>query len=406
MRLLKRRGAALPGLIVEKINPSFITKSLDLLSDGVIVITGTNGKTTSTKMLTQVLGAEKKVLTNPTGSNFIRGVISSVVQHSKWSGKLDYDVAVIELDEAYAAKFVNYCKPKVTVVLNVMRDQMDRFGEIDYTAQLINKVVANTTEFVVLNRDDLRVASMATNTKIPVYYFGVEPNLRQLFKNDDELHDDISNKKSPLKAIVELERITDDKQLVINYNNDSIKIPMQAKGTYNAQNAIAVIATALVLNISVDNIATQLSKVKPAFGRGEIIKVGTKKVILQLVKNPGGFRHALLSGNRTNKQASMIAINDNYADGRDVSWLWDVNFENYRGLTKKIYTSGSRACDMALRLKYDDIKVEAIEPNLAECLNKTLDSINEQESIIIYTTYTAMLELRKILSLLTEVEKI
>ena len=163
---------------------------------------------------------------------------------------------------------------------------------------------------------------------------------------------------------------------------------------------------ALALGLKTDVIIERLAKVQPAFGRGERINLDTKSVMLQLVKNPGGFRHALLSGSQSNYAATIIAINDDYADGRDVSWLWDVAFEGGKGLFNPIMTSGSRAADMALRLKYAGIPTDAIEPNLATCLQKSVANIKSGDIVMIYTTYTAMLELRKLLSRITEVEKV
>lgn len=402
LRLLHRRGAALPGLVVERLFPHFLAKSLDMLPEGVIIVTGTNGKTTSTKMLTHVLRTEKKVLTNPTGSNFVRGIVASVIQHSSWFGRLPYDIAVFELDEAYAAKFVKLFQPRAVVVLNVMRDQMDRFGEIDHTARLLTEVVNKATEFVILNQDDPRVFAMKDATKASVYFFGVNQKLRSIFRNDDELHGEVATKLHKTKATALLEGIQGDTAKIM-INNQTITAPMTAKGTYNAQNAVAVCATATLLNISVDNIATSISVVKPAFGRGEDMRVGQKRVILQLVKNPGGFRHALLTGSDTGQKATLIAINDDYADGRDVSWLWDVAF-NDGGIAGSVIVSGSRATDMALRLHYDDIAVQGVAEDLATALDKSLDSILNNQTLLIYATYTAMLRLRVILSSKTEVE--
>jgi UDP-N-acetylmuramyl tripeptide synthase len=407
LKTVGRRGAALPGLLIEKLFPNFLSKSLLKLPEGVVIITGTNGKTTSTKMLTHVLKSKKRVLTNPTGSNFVRGIVATVIQNSDWLGNLPYDIAVFELDEAYAAQFVKVFKPRATVVLNVMRDQMDRFGEIDHTARLIQKVVKSTTDFVVLNRDDPRVLAMARHTQKRIYYFGVASDLRDLYRNDDELHKVLPIKTQKLKAIAELEQLDNDGSILVKLDNREVTLTLKASGTFNAQNAIAVCAAAMALDINVDNITTSITQVKPAFGRGETIKVDSKKVILQLVKNPGGFRHALLSGSQISHDATIIAINDDYADGRDVSWLWDVSFKsNAEGLFNLITTSGTRATDMALRLKYDDILVSHIEPNLVTCLEFTIKSIKKDGSIFIYTTYTAMLDLRKQLAKLTEVEKV
>jgi UDP-N-acetylmuramyl tripeptide synthase len=405
LRLLKRRGAALPGLVVERLFPGFLKKSLQQLPEGVIIITGTNGKTTSTKMLTHVLRAQYRVLTNPTGSNFVRGIVASIVQHSRWSGELPYDIGVFELDEAYAAQFVKLYKPRAVVVLNVMRDQMDRFGEIDHTARLLNTVVKNATGFVVLNADDTRVASMAEHVKVPTYFFAVDASLRDVFRNDDELHEDTISERKQSNISAKLKKFDTNNMATIELDGEIIKTTLLAQGTYNAQNATAVCLAASALKISVEQITTRISEVSPAFGRGEYIKVGQIKVVLQLVKNPGGFRHALLSGSRIDQQATMIAINDDYPDGRDVSWLWDVSFIN-AGVKGKIITSGVRAADMALRLKYDDIATELVEPNLSDALDSLLGKSTNTGTVLIYTTYTAMLELRRLLSKKTEVEKV
>ncbi len=164
LRLLGRRGNALPGLVVEKLFPGYLTRAMAGLAEGVVVVTGTNGKTTTTKMVATVLAQKYRVLTNDTGSNFVRGAITSTVEHASWTGRLPYDVAVFELDEAWAVRFVAAVPPRRALLLNVMRDQLDRFGEIDMTARLLGKVAAATTGHVVLNRDDERVAALAGQT--------------------------------------------------------------------------------------------------------------------------------------------------------------------------------------------------------------------------------------------------
>ncbi len=408
LRVFGRRGSALPGLIIESLSKNFVAKSLELIPGGVIIVTGTNGKTTSTKMLTHVLRGQKKVLTNSTGSNFVRGIIAAILLHSTWLGKLDYDIAVFELDEAYAAKFVDIYQPRGMIVLNVMRDQMDRFGEIDYTARLIQKAVAKTTEFVVLNRDDPRVQNMSKDAPKNIYYFRVSQALRSLFRNDDELHKEGDNivGVGANKADVELIDIQKNGQIKVAVNGQDVQFGLSAKGTFNAQNAMAVLAAGLALDYSVDIITTRLSEVKAAFGRGESIKIDNKYLILQLVKNPSGFRHALISGAQNNQTVTMLAINDNYADGRDVSWLWDVNFKETGGVNGLVATTGSRATDMALRLKYDDIITDIVKEDLLVCLKASLSRTPAGGCLVIYTTYTAMLEIRKLLSSMTKVDKI
>ena len=173
LRLIGRRGNALPGLVVEKLFPRYLPRAMAGLAEGVVVVTGTNGKTTTTKMVATLLGQRYRVLTNDTGSNFVRGAITATVEHATWRGRLPYDVAVFELDEAWAVRFVAVLAPPRALLLNVMRDQLNRFGEIDTTAALLGKVAAATTGHLVLNRDDERVAALAADTKAEVSYYGV-----------------------------------------------------------------------------------------------------------------------------------------------------------------------------------------------------------------------------------------
>ncbi|HZY76860.1 MAG TPA: Mur ligase family protein, partial [Jatrophihabitantaceae bacterium] len=171
LRLLGRRGNALPGLVVEKVFPRFLERAMARLPEGVVVVTGTNGKTTTTKMVATLLAQDRRVLTNDTGSNFVRGAITATVEHADWFGRLPFDVAVFELDEAWAVRFVALVPPRRALLLNVMRDQLDRFGEIDTTARLLGAVAAATTGHVVLNRDDERVAARAADTRATVSYY-------------------------------------------------------------------------------------------------------------------------------------------------------------------------------------------------------------------------------------------
>src|ERR1700710_1623505 len=161
LRAAGRRGTALPGLVVEKAFPGFLARRLARLEHGVVVISGTNGKTTTTKMVATVLAQRYQVLTNDTGGNFVRGCITAVLQHSSWLGRTPAEIAVFELDEAHAVRFCQVHKPERLLLLNVLRDQLDRFGEIDTTAGLLGKVASQTTRDVVLNRDDPRLAGLA-----------------------------------------------------------------------------------------------------------------------------------------------------------------------------------------------------------------------------------------------------
>ena len=194
---LRGGGSALPGLVVEKVDPKFLATALANLPKGVVVVTGTNGKTTTTKMLVALLRAHGlKVFTNPTGSNFTRGVISSVLGEVSLRGTIDADIAVLELDEAHALHFAKVVKPTHALLLNVARDQLDRFAEIDYTAKLLRQLAEQTTEGVVLNRDDSFVARIESTLKpnVEVSYFGVDETiaerLGELMEQDVRSDDD------------------------------------------------------------------------------------------------------------------------------------------------------------------------------------------------------------------------
>ena len=191
-RLAHGGGSAFPGKIVEQIDPQFLARTLQQLPLGVVLVSGTNGKTTTTRMVASMLESlGLKVFTNPTGSNFTRGVVSSLLAEVSLGGKLDADIAVLELDEAYAVHFVKQVQPDYCLLLNVMRDQLDRFGEIDNTARLLSKAAEATTGTVVLNREDPRIARLAdvthTEDGVEVRYFGLDKSLRSFFPSDDDM---------------------------------------------------------------------------------------------------------------------------------------------------------------------------------------------------------------------------
>jgi len=231
LRLIGRRGNALPGLVVEKVFPRYLTRAMAGLSEGVVVVTGTNGKTTTTKMVATLPGEKFRVLTNDTGSNFVRGTITATIEQATWSGRLPFDVAVFELDEAWAVRFVAIVAPKRCLLLNVMRDQLDRFGEIDTTAALLGKVAAATTGNVVLNRDDERVSALASVTSAKVSYYGVAAELRPLFPTDEELYGgEIRVADEPASA--ELMALPSDSSpgLTMSIGGDVVEFVLRAEG--------------------------------------------------------------------------------------------------------------------------------------------------------------------------------
>lgn len=464
-RLAHGGGSAFPGKIVERIDPQFLARTLQQLPLGVVLVSGTNGKTTTTRMVASMLESlGLKVFTNPTGSNFTRGVVSSLLAEVSLGGKLDADIAVLELDEAYAVHFVKQVQPDYCLLLNVMRDQLDRFGEIDNTARLLSKAAEATTGTVVLNREDPRIARLAdvahTEDGVEVRYFGLDESLRRFFPSDDDMRTTVDTASSAnieiddaaviaktgenaeksedaaiaeqLPADVTLLAVGDHRAS-FGIDGETYETGVRLEGVYNLYNAAAALAVVravvsdaqamflpfeqnvtdeLLLQVGISqrmidfahsttqSMIDAAAEVTPAFGRGEVIDVNGSPVELLLVKNPMGFRLSLASFAPEGCD-TMIAINDEYADGRDMSWLWDVDFSSLRD-TGVAMVSGVRAWDMALRLEYDQVPVNSVNTELEEAVS-TFVNANPGTPKHIYCTYTAMLKTRAALGKIAEV---
>lgn len=406
---LRGGGSALPGLFVEKIDPNFVGRTLGQIPGGVVLVSGTNGKTTTTKMIVELLeGQGMKVFTNRTGSNFVRGVAAALLAEVDTRGRLNADIAVLELDEAHAVHFARSVNPKYSLFLNVLRDQLDRFGEIDNTASLLRNVAEFTTSGIVINANDPRLSSpeFTKNVSCEKWSFGASPVLKSQFPSDEQLRGGTTSIE-PVESLdhTSLESIK-DQLATISFAGKTITTQLAVNGIYNTLNAVAAVALCrMIMGSKLDESAMieSLSKVTPAFGRGESLIVDGDNCELVLVKNPSGFRLGLQSFNPTGHH-TMIAINDNYADGRDMSWLWDVDFDSLQNEGVANLT-GIRAYDMALRLQYDEVKVASISENIEASLNDFLRSGRGKPKRI-FCTYTAMLTIRKMLSKRANVERV
>ena len=409
-------GTAFPGLVMERTDPGFLERTLSRLPRGVIVVSGTNGKTTTTKMVVQLLREQGlKVFTNRTGSNFVRGVLAALLTEVDAAGNLDADIAVLELDEAHAVHFVAQVRPRACLLLNVMRDQLDRFGEIDYTASLLHSIAKATSDVVVLNGDDPRLAASAflEDVTARVVSFGAGEDLRSLFLSDDDLRTGLASPRDRGEGAgprVTLEAIN-GQRATVRVDGASHEVDFAIPGVHNLLNACAALGVVLeVLGEDADlpGLLATLGTVQAAFGRGEVLTLDGRPVQLSLVKNPAGFRMGLLSA-AAQAQAGevvVVAINDEYADGRDMSWLWDVDFAALRTNGVAVVT-GVRAWDMALRLRYDDVEVTDVEPDLRKAVALMRRAATDADRPMrIFTTYTAMLALRSILGEMTDVEEV
>lgn len=409
LRLKGSHASALPGLIIEKIDPRFLLRILGTLPLGVAVISGTNGKTTTTKMVVELLEKNGlRVFTNDSGSNWARGVASAAAQKMR-GGQLDFDIAVLELDEAHAVKFVHQIQPRFALLLNVLRDQLDRFGEIDTTAKMLAEIAKNTTNQIVLNANDPRIARDEKITKAAVSWFGFAPKLASIFPTDEQLHDTkkVTLEQTPARHSTDKIQLVDfDKQSVAQYAlaGQMISKKLSAGGAHNALNGAAALALVKVIlttktakksprDFDFVRNCNLLARVQPAFGRGETTTIGGRIVSLNLVKNPAGFQ-SVLRGADSN-MPTLFLVNDQYADGRDVSWLYDVDFRKFKH-NSTVMTGGVRAFDIALRLSYDDVKVANVEPDIGVILKQFLQI--DSSEVQIFATYTAMLATRQLLT--------
>jgi lipid II isoglutaminyl synthase (glutamine-hydrolysing) len=353
--------------------------------------------------VTELLRASgKKVITNSTGSNLTRGIVSSISQHASSSGRLNYDMAVLEVDEATARRLVAQVKPRWVLGLNVSRDQLDRFGEVDTIAEYMRTAMAAASEGIVVNARDQHLfkaaSDISSDKKLRLITFGAAQKLARFFPSDYELAAVAIKKNTAVPdSKLDISLIDfDEHKAVYKRGDKNFSTGMKLSGQHNYLNGAAALALCLQLlpDVDFEFLLSKLSAVSLAFGRGEKYRLKNGvEIELVLVKNPASFTQAISSYGGKDSNL-MIAINDNIADGRDVSWLWDVNFGPLA--TREIaITSGKRAADMALRLAYDDIKVKTIEPSLLKAVNLMY---GQSGSKVILATYTAMLQLYSHLS--------
>lgn len=404
LRILGRNGSALPGLLMEKLYPNFLERVLGPVEKQVVLVTGTNGKTTTTKMLvTGLRAAGHRVVTNSTGSNMTRGLIAALIEDMSYLGSLKpTDWFVFEMDEAYAPIFTKNISPRLLVGLNVLRDQLDRYGEIDTTAQLIQRAALSSDVFVHSALDPLlvSVAKIASEHKCRVISFGVRDELIAQVANEQSTHGS-AVVQSDVDILLESVTESDASQrLQVSSGAQSGEMQIPVRGFHNALNALAVYGTLSELvqdSSKLDQALSGISAMPTPFGRGEQLYIKGKHVTVALVKNPSGFATNLTTFvKQKTPDAVLFVVNDQFADGRDVSWLWDVDFRSKMDKNITTFTSGIRAYDMALRLQHDGITPTTIEPNVLRAVEQILRS--NHKNIVIIPTYTALFEVRAALA--------
>ena len=428
LRLLGSGGTAAPGLLASRIDPNALKKLNAYISDTVLV-TGTNGKTTTSRIIgTALEKTEVPYIHNREGSNLLRGVVGSLIIKTSVFPKTKRPLSLLEVDELTLPAVITQTSPKIITINNLFRDQLDRYGEIDSVRRIWQSALKNLDDSttLVLNSDDPSISHLASKTRAKTIFFGIEDKkyaLSGLPHASDftscvvcgtELKYDIvymshlgrfrcshCGEKRPRPDVFAKEISLDDEsgfkaQIVTPEGNFTIKTSLP--GLYNVYNSLSAISTLLALNIPIQNIIQSLKNFEAAFGRNEILKVGKKKLFISLVKNPTGFNEVLRTiFSKQKKRYSFIAINDLIADGRDVSWLWDVDFEHMKGKSAKTYVSGIRASDMQLRLKYSGIRAENLNLDIGASLDNAYEILPDGETLFIFPTYTAMLEIKRFL---------
>ncbi|HSX14498.1 MAG TPA: MurT ligase domain-containing protein [Candidatus Saccharimonadales bacterium] len=424
-------GGALPGLIAEKLQPDILSKLGSKLSKGSVLITGTNGKTTATRMVVAALGqSQGRVLSNRAGSNLTRGLISHLVAGCSLSGRMNYDFGVFEVDEAAFPEAFKALKPQAAMVLNLFRDQLDRYGELNTLAAKLRQALEGTPANIILNGDDPLVAWLGRGLK-NASYFGIEsapvkklphdfaadssvcPVCASPLRYESIYYSHIGSYDCPtgdfhqpkLNVVGKATLLTTKSSVMeIHSGQKRAELELQLPGLYNLYNALGSIQLAMSLGVGLESAVESVVKMPAAFGRAEVVTVDDKQVELYLVKNPTGFNQIIQTYLLDPKsQPLLIIINDLIADGRDVSWLWDVAFEDV-GSTGQLSASGLRAYDLALRLKYAGLKSEPLL-DIDAAIERFIDQIPLGGSGIILPTYTAMLATRRSLGRSTPIAR-
>lgn len=411
-------GTSFVGMFTLKTNPDFLNFCSKYILHEKISVTGTNGKTTTSGLIAQILEANKKeVIHNAQGANMLTG-IANVFATTVVPAKR-YDNCVLESDEAYLSKLYDYMKLDYLVVTNLFRDQLDRYGELDTTAKKIQSAIDKNKELVLLlNADDPLVANLGHNNKR--LYYGFEniefTGTRTISNAPAEMFNCVCGKpleytkrfyaqqghyycscgyKRPECDYKGNAKIHNDYiEISITHNGVETHYTFDSIGLYNAYNALAAISMALEIGYTQEEIQNALNSYQAMFGRAEKTEINGHKAIIQLIKNPAGASEVLKTVDLSSR--ILIAINDNFADGRDVSWLWDAEFELLKDTEKTIITSGIRANDMALRLKYAGVPSEKIKvvQNLFEAIDEVSSSDDKDEKITIMPSYTALLQIK------------
>jgi len=404
----KGNGSTWPGHIALELDKAFIK---DLVSQShlkVIFVVGTNGKTTTSRMITTILQkTHHSVIQNTSGANLENGIASTLLSNAKFNGKVIQDYAVFEVDENNLAPLLASITPHAIVVLNLFRDQLDRYGELDSIANKWSESFKKLSEKtrLILNADDPLIAFLGKETKATVGYFGIEKTLlgrKTLQHAADSTYCPKCSKKLSYSMIT-FSHLGHWKCTHCGLQRPQLTIKETTSplpGLYNEYNTAAAITLAVLLGIDAKKAEESLKELTPAFGRQEKLIHNGTTIQLFLSKNPTSFNESLHTIQSLKAKTILIILNDRIPDGRDISWIWDVDMEDYLKGFKHIIISGDRSYDLALRMQYADIPKDnlTIEHNVEKAIALAKDKTSKEDTLYILPTYSAMLEVRKILT--------
>ncbi|MGK2936620.1 MAG: MurT ligase domain-containing protein [Solirubrobacteraceae bacterium] len=422
-----RGGTSLPGKVLLRLEPEAIATLSARLPHGSVAISATNGKTTTAAIVAAILArAEGPVVHNVQGANMAGGVASALLDASHGK-RIDGEIGLFEVDEFWLDRVAPQLQPRALLLGNLFRDQLDRYGELetiaDRWAAVLDRLPGTR---LVLNADDPLVADLGLGREEPLY-FGIDDDnvaLAHLPHASDSKHcrrcgtplaydavyvghlgrwhcprgDSARPSPAVTAANIRLEG-TRGAQLLLRTPDGDAEVRLGLPGLYNVYNAVGAAALALALGIGLDDIVAGLEEVRAAFGRAETVRIDGRDLAILLVKNPTGANEVLRTLALEPGEIDLLAVlNDNVADGRDVSWIWDADLELLAGSVRRVVCSGTRAPELALRLKYAGIEPERIEviDDLEAGLDAALDGAGDR--LYAMPTYTAMLALRELLA--------
>jgi UDP-N-acetylmuramyl tripeptide synthase len=416
-------GTTLPGKLLWKLDPGAVDALAARLSHGVVLQSGTNGKTTTTAMAARILSAEHPLAWNRAGANLLSGIASALLAAD------GARLGLFEVDEAALPEAIHRTRPRVVGLANLFRDQLDRYGELELVAERWRQAVAAlpSETRLVLNADDPVVADLGEG-RASVLRYGLDdrrqarPSLQHAADSKYCLRcgspyvyeaayvghvgeyrcDVCGHARPPLDVAareIELHGLRSSR-FTLATAEGPIDVALALPGLYNVYNATAAAALSLAAGASPESVRAGLAGFSAAFGRFERIAIGSKTLVMLLIKNPAGANEALHTLETGIPPVLVVALNDAIADGRDVSWIWDVDFEPLLPHAQHVIATGERAAELSLRLLHGGLPGERLEvvPSLEQALDRGVELTEARDELVVLPTYTAMLALRGILT--------